>query len=178
MITAVILAGGRATRMGGIDKRELVIDGRTIFERQLAVLRPRVAEILVSSPRELPDFRTVRDAIPDAGPLAGIAAGLAAARTEWLLVIAGDMPHVTGELVDAMLAARADPIDAVGIRVGGLPEPLLSLLRVATCTPAVNALVAAHRLKASRLLTDAGLRVTWIDGDPRAVSNINEPSDL
>jgi len=48
-VTALILAGGKATRLGGIAKHELVIDGATIFARQVAVLAPRVAELIVSA---------------------------------------------------------------------------------------------------------------------------------
>jgi molybdopterin-guanine dinucleotide biosynthesis protein A len=185
-VTALILAGGKATRLGGVDKRELVVEGRTIFERQCEVLRPRVAEILVSSPRAVPGFRAVADAAPGGGPLAGIAAGLGAAATPWLLVIAGDMPHVSGALVDLMLGRAADDIDAVGIRIGELPEPLLCLLRVAAARPVVAARLAGARLKASRLLTDGELRVAWLDEpalraiDPalRVLFNVNEPADL
>jgi molybdopterin-guanine dinucleotide biosynthesis protein A len=190
-VTALILAGGKATRLGGVDKRELVVEGRTIFARQCEVLRPRVAEILVSSPREVPGYRTVADAVPGAGPLAGIAAGLAAAATPWLLVVAGDMPHISGALIDLVLSRPADDdsagaIDAVGIRIGDLPEPLLCLLRVEAARPALAARLAGARLKASRLLTDGDLRVAWIseaavraiDPELRALFNVNEPADL
>jgi molybdopterin-guanine dinucleotide biosynthesis protein A len=185
-VSALILAGGKATRLGGVDKRQVVIEGRTIFERQCEVLRPRVAEILVSSPREVPGFRTVADAVPGGGPLAGIAAGLAAATTPWLLVIAGDMPHVSGALLDLVLAGARDDADAVGIRIGELPEPLLCLLRVEAARPAIAARLAGARLKASRLLTDGDLRVSWIaepairaiDPTLRALFNVNEPGDL
>src|SRR5690349_14435133 len=98
-VSALILAGGRATRMGGVDKTAIEIEGVTIFERQRQVLASRVAEIIVSSRGDVAGFRTVRDALADQGPLAGVAAGLAAARTPWLLVVAGDMPYITGALV-------------------------------------------------------------------------------
>ena len=62
-VTALILAGGKATRFGGIAKHELVIGGRTIFDHQTAILAPRVAEILVSAPEDIAGFRTVRDAV-------------------------------------------------------------------------------------------------------------------
>lgn len=178
-VTALILAGGRATRLGGVDKRELVVDGQTVFERQVAVLAPSVAEIVVSTRREVAGYRCVRDAIEDAGPLAGIAAGLAAVQTEWLLVIAGDMPHLTRELIERMLAATAaETIDAVGIRIAGLPEPLVCVLRVSAALPIVQARLARGELKASRLL-DAPLRMHWIeDVDRRALFNINDPADL
>ena len=185
-VSALILAGGRATRLGGVDKRELVVEGRTIFERQCEVLAPRVAEILVSSPRAVAGYRTVADAVPGAGPLAGIAAGLDAAATPWLLVIAGDMPYVSGALVELLLARAGDGVDAVGIRIGDLPEPLLCLLRASAARPVIAARLAGARLKASRLLTDGDLRVAWIaepalraiDPGLRALFNVNEPEDL
>ncbi|HSK04043.1 MAG TPA: molybdenum cofactor guanylyltransferase [Kofleriaceae bacterium] len=184
--TALILAGGRATRLGGVDKRELVVEGRTIFARQCEVLAPRVAEILVSSPREIPGYRTVADTVPGAGPLAGIAAGLAAAATPWLLVVAGDMPYVSGALIELLRSHAGDGVDAVGIRIGELPEPLVCMLRVAAARPVVAARLAAARLKASRLLTDGELHVAWIaepalraiDPTLRALFNVNEPGDL
>jgi molybdopterin-guanine dinucleotide biosynthesis protein A len=179
MFSALILAGGRATRMGGIDKSAIMIGGETIFERQVRVLAPRVAEIIVAGKSAPSTFRAVADAVAGAGPLGGIAAGLAAAHTPWLLVVAGDMPDVSATLIDRMMAAAAEDRDAVGIRIGGLPEPLLCALRVAVARPAVERRLAAQRLKASALLTDDGLRVAWIeDLDPAAVRNINTPEDL
>lgn len=185
-VTALILAGGRATRLGGVDKRELVVEGRTIFARQCEVLVPRTAGLLVSSNRPVPGHRTVADAVPGAGPLAGIAAGLAAAATPWLLVVAGDMPHISGALIELLCARAAEGADAVGIRIGGMPEPLLCLLRVAAARPVAEARLAAGRLKASRLLTDGDLRVAWIeepelraiDPELRGLFNVNEPADL
>lgn len=185
-VTALVLAGGRATRLGGVDKRTLVVDGATIFARQCAVLAPRVHEIVVSAPADVAGHRTVRDAYPGAGPLAGIAAGLAAAATPWLLVVAGDMPYLHGAIVDALLAHARDGVDAVGIRIGGLPEPLLCVLRVAVAGPRLEARLARGALKASALLTDDGLAVAWLDEDElraldpelRALTNVNEPEDL
>jgi len=185
-VSALILAGGKATRFGGIAKHELVIDGQTIFARQVAVLAPRVAEILVSSARDIAGYRTVRDAVPDVGPLAGIAAGLAACSTPWLVVVAGDMPHITGALVDQLIArARAsvdphasDSVDAVGVRRGGLPEPLVCVLHARTAA-SIARRIAAGDYKASRLFTDGELRVTWIDSaDAAALANVNTPEDL
>lgn len=184
-VSALILAGGQATRMGGRDKRMLVIEGRTIFERQVDVLAPRVHEIVVSARSPLAGYRTVRDAVPGAGPLAGIAAGLSASTTSWLLVVAGDMPWLAGALIDRLLAHARDPVDAVGIRDRGRPEPLLCVLRVARLRPEVERRLAEGRLKASELLSPA-LDVVWLDAstlrdvDPelRSLCNVNTPADL
>jgi len=185
-VTALIVAGGRATRFGGVDKRELVIEGRTIFERQVAVLSGRVAEVIVSSPHEIEGFRTVADTIAEVGPLAGIAAGLVAATTPWVLVLAGDMPYVSGALVELVLSRIAGDLDAVGIQINGLPEPLVCALRCATCAPVVERRIAAGQRKASRLLTEGDLRVRWIgdaelrtvDPELRALFNVNAPGDV
>lgn len=185
-VTALILAGGKATRLGGVDKHALVVEGETILARQAAALRPCVADILVSSGRDIAGFRTVADAIPDLGPLGGIAAGLAATATTWLFVVAGDMPHIHRALIERVLSHADREADAVGIRIGGLPEPLCTALRVDVWRPLVAARIAARRLKASSLLTDEEVRVRWMeeaevrDIDPtlRALHNVNVPGDL
>lgn len=184
-VSALILAGGKATRFGGIDKRELVVSGRTIFARQCDVLGTLVAEIIVSSPHDIAGYRTVRDAVAGAGPLAGIAAGLAASTTPWLLVVAGDMPFLSRALIELMLDATRDDVDAVGVRVAGLPEPLVSVIH-RRARETVERRVSGGRYKASGLLTDEGLRLHWIEDaavraiDPelRGLFNINEPADL
>lgn len=219
-VAALILAGGKATRLGGIAKHELVVDGETIVQRQVRVLAPRVCEIIVSG-ASVAGYRSVHDAREGIGPLAGIAAGLAAlggstdvaatareieaaridvrgsdaARTDapivaridaahatdapsWLLVVAGDMPHLSGELIDSILALRDDGIDAVGVRANGLPEPLLCLVHTRV-RDVVERRIAAGRFKASGLLTDENLHVRWLeDPDPHALVNINSPTDL
>jgi molybdopterin-guanine dinucleotide biosynthesis protein A len=185
-VTALILAGGKATRMGGVDKRELVIAGRTIFERQIDALAPCVAEIIVSSPRPIAGYRSVADPVVGAGPLAGIAAGLAAANTPWLFVLAGDMPYVHRALVELVVSRADDRCDAVGIRIGGLAEPLCTMLRITAWRTVVSTRLAVGRLKASSLLTDEPRRVRWIeedelravDPDLRALHNVNAPEDM
>ncbi len=174
-LSAVILAGGRATRLGGIAKHELVVDGETIFARQVRVLAPRVAEIVVAG--NVVGYRCVRDAAEGAGPLAGIAAALAAIATPWLVIVAGDMPWITGELIDQLIA-RADGHDAVCVRARGLPEPLLSMLHARTRL-VIEQRLARGRYKASAVFTDEGLHVAWLDDpDPRAIKSINAPGDI
>jgi molybdopterin-guanine dinucleotide biosynthesis protein A len=177
-VSALILAGGKATRLAGVAKHELIVEGETILARQLRVLAPRVAEIVAASPREVQGVRTVRDPIDGGGPLAGIAAGLGAVQTPWLLVVAGDMPYLTGAIVDALLAARGPEVDAVCARARDLPEPLLCVLH-ARVAAAIARRLAAGRYKAAGLFTEEDLAVTWVEvADLRTVRNINTPDDL
>ncbi len=194
LVTALILAGGKATRMGGAPKHALLVGGQRILDRQCAVLEPRVSEILVSIGAasaviaaaiegDFANLRVVRDEVADQGPLAGIASGLTAARTPWVIVVACDLPRVTGAIVDLLLE-RADG-DGCAFRIGGRPEPLLCVLHTRVAEIA-RARVASGQLRASELLTNAGLRLVWLDEaavravDPelRALRNINAVADL
>jgi molybdenum cofactor guanylyltransferase len=189
-ITAAILAGGRARRMGGRAKPMLEVDGRAILDRLIDALRPHVAEIViaVADPHQAPaGLRAIFD-LPDtrgAGPLAGIAAARAAVTTPWLIAVAGDMPFVSADVIAALLARCGPDVDAVAPRIGGLPEPLLAVWSPAAGAAAARR-IAAGRFKASGLLTDEGLRVAWldeaalraIDPDLRCLVNVNRPEDL
>ena len=185
LVTALILAGGKATRLGGLAKHAIVVDGRTILERQVEVLAPRVQEILVASSHDIPGLRAVRDVLPEVGPLAGIAAGLRTMITPWLLVVAGDMPYVSGPVIDLALAAANDLDEAVAFRLHGLPEPLMCMLS-RRAAPAVERRLQARRNKVAGLFTEERLHVRWIDeAEVRAVDptlqaffNVNEPEDL
>jgi molybdopterin-guanine dinucleotide biosynthesis protein A len=187
MIAAIILAGGKATRFGGVAKHAIVVDGRTILARQLAVLGPRCGEIVVASNAPIEGMRVVGDRLIDGGPLAGVAAALAVVAAEWAIVVAGDMPYLSAEVVDRLIVNvnvnvnGTSASDAVGFRIGGLPEPLCCALRVAAAQPVVEALLAARRFRASGLL--AALRVHWLDVAPgseeaAAFRNVNSPGDL
>lgn len=181
-VSALILAGGKATRLGGIAKHAIVVDpvdGRTILERQVGVLAPRVHEILVATAADIPGYRCVHDVLPDVGPLAGIAAGLEAARTPWLVVVAGDLPHLSGSVVDELIAAIDDVDDAVGVRIAGRAEPLVCVLH-RRCLPAATRRLANRRYKVAGLLTEERLHVRWrdLDAHRHAFFNVNEPEDL
>jgi molybdopterin-guanine dinucleotide biosynthesis protein A len=196
VIAACILAGGRATRLGGRAKPALIADGATILERQLDVLAPRVATVLVSvapgAAMEVPArwrdrVALVEDREAGAGPLAGLAAALAACPAEWLLVVAGDTPGLSAPVVELLVAeaAAAGDADAVAPRVDGLAEPLLAVYR-ARVAPVAAARLAAGRRKVAALLTEAGLQVRWIEEaalravDPqlRCLDDVDTPEDL
>ncbi len=108
----------------------------------------------------------------------------------------GGFDQVLGIFSDARNDGRdadADgdlPVRRRGVRdaqiLDGLPQPLFCALRVAAARPALDRMLASGDRKASRLLTDAGLRVVWlVEADLRVVdpaltslANINAPSDL
>ncbi|KIS28524.1 molybdopterin-guanine dinucleotide biosynthesis protein [Arthrobacter sp. SPG23] len=113
---ALILAGGRSSRLGGVPKSQLVYDGATLLSRSLAAAAGAGAAVVVGpDPGELPaGVLTCREEPAYAGPAAAIAAGLEALdrargplRAAMTLVLACDMPKAD-QAVGALRTAVAD----------------------------------------------------------------------
>jgi len=116
-ITAVILAGGRGTRMGGIEKGLLDWRGRPLIAHLIDALAPQVDHILINANRAHERYAIfglpiIRDA-PDfegRGPLAGIHTALSHAATERMICVPCDMPELPDDLVARLLqATQAEP---------------------------------------------------------------------
>lgn len=117
-LTGIVLAGGRARRLGGIDKGLLELAGRPLVEWALRALEPQVGALLINANRRLDIYSQYgHPVVPDRrhdfpGPLAGIASALAAAPTDWILCTPCDTPLVPEDLgvrlADALVRADAD----------------------------------------------------------------------
>jgi molybdenum cofactor guanylyltransferase len=110
-ITAVILAGGRATRMGGIDKGLVLLDQKPLIEYVIEVLESEVDEILISANRNIESYQVygypiVADRLPNfAGPLAGLLAAMEQASHQWVLCVPCDAPFIQVELIQQLKKA-------------------------------------------------------------------------
>src|SRR5690349_2157420 len=134
MRSALIFGGGRATRLGGVNKALLDVGGQRIVDRILAAIEPLADEIVVltndDALHELPGVRLVYDPEPHAGVLPALAAGLAAATGELCLAVACDMPFVSGGLFEALLRIQAETsADVVIPRTAGYLEPMHAVYR-------------------------------------------------
>ena len=116
-IAAVILAGGRGSRMGGADKGLLHYQHRPLIEWVLQAIQPQVSEVLISANRNLEVYaryacRVLPDTLPDfPGPLAGVLTAMEAVGTEWLLVVPCDTPYLPVDLVRCLAhAAQTDDV--------------------------------------------------------------------
>ncbi|MGY1837905.1 MULTISPECIES: molybdenum cofactor guanylyltransferase [unclassified Modestobacter] len=99
---AVVLAGGRAARLGGQPKPQLDVGGRTMLAAVLAAVPDARPRIVVGPPQAVPeDVRLVREHPPGGGPVPALAAGLAAVPdgVAVVAVLAGDLPFVTAQLI-------------------------------------------------------------------------------
>lgn len=125
-ITAIILAGGKSSRMGR-DKAFIKIQGKTIIERIIETLKPLFAEIMIvaNEPekfREL-NVKVVKDIKPNCGPLSGIHSGLINSKTQLNFVVACDMPFLDSELIEFM-CSKVNGYDGVLPIAKGKIEPL------------------------------------------------------
>lgn len=178
-LTLGMLAGGRASRLGGRDKAWLERDGQPQVMRLQHAFAPRVARVLVSANAALDRYAahglaTVQDRIPDAGPLSGLDALVAATTTPWLLTLPVDLVHVDTRLLP-MLALLAGDTGAYAIDDDGV-QPLVALWPVARARPAIDAAFARGDYAIRGLQQALGMQAVRLDGV--RFGNLNTPDDL
>jgi molybdopterin-guanine dinucleotide biosynthesis protein A len=183
--SAVILAGGKSSRMGR-DKAFLEIGGQTLLTRQIHLVREiGAAEIFISG-RTGTDYsafscRVLPDKFPDAGPLAGIERALEAISSPMLLALAVDLPDMRAEFLRA-LAARCPENSGAVPRVHGHLEPLAAFYPKASLPLAVSLLNEnsnAVKHFAERCAQAALVNfVDVADDESRFFQNCNSPADL
>jgi molybdopterin-guanine dinucleotide biosynthesis protein A len=113
-ITGLVLAGGRATRMGGVDKGLQTHRGMPMAMATLLRLQQQVGHVMINANRNLAAYEAMGvpvwpDADPDyPGPLAGMLAGLEHCETPWLLTVPCDTPNFPEDLAARLAQAAAE----------------------------------------------------------------------
>lgn len=170
----------------GVNKALLTLDdGRSLIAHVVQHLHPLSKDLLlVTNTPELYndlDIRHTRDHFVGKGPLAGLHAGLLAARCEWALAVACDMPLVDHGLVRYM-TVLSPGYDAVVPRRDGALEPLHALYSKG-CLPAIEKRLAADDLRLISFYADVRIRyvaaaeIAIFDPQGRSFSNANTPED-
>lgn len=179
-ITAVILAGGRGTRLGGIDKGWLQINGRSLIEITLERIRLQAAHVIISANRNLEKYRAlgvtiVQDEGESLGPLAGILAGLRAATTEYVLCVPCDTPDIPDDLCARLFGALGEA-DAAVVQTSSGIEPLHALMRRNIAGELGAWLESGGRAAHAWWQSHNVNYVTW-EGAEKLTRNINTPAD-
>jgi molybdenum cofactor guanylyltransferase len=188
-VVAAIISGGRGTRLGGQRKGQLLIGGRSILERQLAVLRPLFPRILLvdNDPAAAPppDVEVIGDRQPSGqGPLAGLDAVLSALRLDEqaAVCVAGDMPFLHPGIL-TLLRDHRSSADALVPLVAGHPEPLCARYG-RPCAKVIAAALAAGQLRTSGFLKEVATEylgeplLRALDPHLLTLENVNTPEDL
>lgn len=180
----LVAAGGRSLRMGR-DKALLPWGDGTLLDHALARLRAVCADVRIlcgPSPRyEGSGAPVVTDRAPGGGPLEGLAAALSSLDEGRALLLGVDLPFVTVDLLQALLA-RAGDADVTVPVAGGGPQPLCAVYARA-CLPAIEARIQAADLRMSGFWSAVRVRPVTPEelapfGDPeRLFKNLNGPED-
>lgn len=187
-ITGLILAGGRAQRMGGMDKGLVPFMGSPLIEHAIARLSPQVTTILINANRNHDryaqyGYEVVTDHHADfAGPLAGFAAGLEHCNTEYLLSVPCDSPifplNLGERLLETMKETQSDLVYASSKDTSNTiwSQPVFCLMRRSVQQSLQNFLDQEGR-KIDRWFTT--LRsTTVVFADEAAFANTNTPEEL
>ena len=179
---AIVLAGGRSSRMGGVDKIGVVLDGLPLLAHACEAVSA-AGTLVVVGPDGLagtaPRAVVVREDPPFGGPAAALGAGLAALGNdpaELVVVLAADVPRAAAA-VPALLAVAPDSVDGVVARSSdGHRQPLVAVYRV----KALATVLAAHEplidLGVTRVTRDLALTILDLPDD--VLADIDTPADL
>ncbi|WP_186336177.1 molybdenum cofactor guanylyltransferase [Komagataeibacter melaceti] len=187
-VAALVMAGGEARRMGGVDKPLLALGGGTCLGRILATLRPCCAALAISANGDPARYAAwglpvLADRVAGVGPLAGVLRGLEWARDvgcDVLVTVPGDTPFIPPDMVARLLPAPAYA-ESAGQRhslVASWPVGCHDMLaaQLAGLTPATRREATRVRTLADRL----GARAAVFDLLPGGVDpfmNINTPAE-
>ena len=182
-ITAVILAGGQARRMGGQDKGLVELNGRPMIEHIIDALKPQVDRIVISANRNIEryqryGFPVIKDIMGDYfGPLAGMASAAQASESPWLLTVPCDSPFVPAELAATLYhAVEANQAEISVAHDGDRMQPVFALLQ-RDLLPSLLAYLEDGGRKIDTWYAQHRLALADFSQWPDAFLNINTPDE-
>jgi len=183
-VTGLILAGGKGSRMGGVDKGLQAFRGKRLVDHVYERLAPQVGGVIINANQNHEEYRSfgvrvVSDAIGGfAGPLAGFHAGLSVSKRPFLASVPCDSPFLPEDLV-ARLYARIDETGAelAVAKTGDQPHPVFSLMRRGVLDHLADFLKGGGR-KIDAWYASLNVVEVLFDDEAEAFSNINTREEL
>jgi molybdenum cofactor guanylyltransferase len=184
-VLGLILAGGQGSRMGGVDKALIDLDGETLLARAIRRLAPQVSALAVSANGDPARFGAAHPVLTDpltgsAGPLAGVLAGLDHAKEQGfgrVVTVAVDTPFFPDDLVRRLDAAQAPVAVAATTEEGGTRVHATCALWLPAAREPVRAALAAGERKLRSVAMSLGAVCVTFPA-PCAFFNVNTPEDL
>ncbi len=195
-ITGIVLAGGRGSRMGGVDKGLQLYNGTALAQHAIQQLQPQVGHLLINANRNLDIYQAwgspvsadvLMDGITDfAGPLAGFLIGLQHCTTPYLMTVPCDTPRFPSDLVSRLAEALSQQEADIAMVSSPDEEGVLR-------HQPVFCLMKRELVESLKAFTDAGgrkigawaaqhklVRVNFneVNDDPKAFYNANTLEDL
>ena len=187
-IDAILLAGGRSSRMG-CDKRLLEIDGRSFMDIQITKLCNTCAEhiwvsgspLTAASGTDAHSYpkhtEFVDDIMPGHGPLGGLYSCLIRTNANAVLVITIDVPLISPDTLNALISCHLDnKNDATVLSAASSFEPLIAVYDTHV-KPIISELISEERLAVRSLLDRISVGHFPFEGDPDELINCNSRQD-
>lgn len=181
-VTGVILAGGKASRMGGQDKGLLELKGKPLWQHVAHALRPQVDKLIVSANRNLEVYRAsglpvIQDCIADyPGPLAGMLSVMQQSDSDWFLFSPCDTPFIPDNLAERLISA-SENASAIWVHDGERDHPTIALIHRKIVPELQHYIDQGERRVMVFLKSLGGCSVDFSDSQ-QAFSNVNTPEDL
>ena len=183
-VTGLILAGGKGSRMGGVDKGLQAFRGRRLVDHVYERLAPQVGGIIINANQNHEEYKTfgvrvVSDAIGGyAGPLAGLHAGLSVSKRPFLASVPCDSPFLPTDLIERLYQRIDDTGAELAVaKTGEQPHPVFSLMRRAVLDHLADFLKDGGR-KIDAWYATLNVVEVGFDDEAEAFSNINTREEL
>ena len=183
-ITGLILAGGRGSRMGSVDKGLQSFNGKAMVAHVLERVTPQVDEVLINANRSLDEYaafghRVIADAIDGfAGPLAGLHIGMTHASHPLIATVPCDSPFLPIDLIARLSAAMArDNADLAVAKTFDQPHPVFCLTKT-RLAPHLQAFLESGQRKIDKWYATLHVVEVPFDDEEAAFSNINTVDEL
>lgn len=181
-VTGVILAGGRGSRMGGLDKGLIIWQQQPLYIHVLRRLKPQVTTVWINANRNFAAYQqsgipVIADTMADfPGPLAGMLAALQQAETEWVIFSPCDTPELPENLFVHLWRNKGAAL-AVWARSEDRDHPAMALLHRSLAEQLQQYLKNGDRKLMLFLQQSGGHGVLFSDAGG-AFNNFNRPEDL
>ncbi|MAG65941.1 MAG: molybdenum cofactor guanylyltransferase MobA [Pseudomonadales bacterium] len=176
-LSALVLAGGQGSRLGGIDKGLMAYHGEPVAAHLSRLLASLSNEVLISCNRNADQYqqwadRLVSDPQPDyPGPLLGILSALRVARGSHLLVVPCDMPRLDAPLLRALVALACEhPERPIALQSAEQLQPLICILPRSLLNTLEQAWQAGQRSPYRWLIEQQAVTLTIAADDPRLLN--------
>lgn len=183
-ITGLILAGGRARRMGGVDKGLVRVGNKPMIAHVVARLRPQVINLIINANRNHSKYRRWAEIVVADniglydGPLAGMASGLTMAETEFVLTVPCDSPLLPSDLATRLYYRLTTEQARVAVASDGdRIQPVFALLRRELAPSIVSFLQQGER-KIDKWFAQHDTVTVDFSDKPETFLNINTAEDL
>jgi len=182
-ITAVILSGGRSSRMNGEDKGLILLNNKPMISYAANMVKARVGRLLISANRNIEQYQKYGEVITDTlddfqGPLAGILQAIQSADTDYLLIFPCDAPRLNETVVQRLLDTMNDNTIDICVAGDGMKiHPTIALVKTKLEQDLVDFLASGERKLGFWIEQNNFLKVDFSDC-LEVFANLNSPEDF